>query len=60
MNTDIDALARRLGDRLRAMEAENDPPYDVDDAEPFDLRRGDIQLLIKSLRLLEAVRFATK
>jgi hypothetical protein len=54
---DVDSLAHRVGDRLRAMEATNEPPYA---AEPMDLNRGELALIIKALHLLEAVRFAMK
>lgn len=53
----IDALAHRVGDRLRAMEATNEPPYKT---EPMELSTGDLALLLKALGLLEAVRWAIK
>lgn len=52
---DIDDLAHRVGDRLRAMEATNEPPYAE---EPMPMKRGDLVIILKAMHLLEAVRWA--
>lgn len=55
--TDIDALAYKLAEQHRAMATGNVPPYE---SEPVPLNAGELTLLTTALRLLEAVRFATK
>lgn len=55
--TDIDALAYRLASQHRAMAASDVPPYE---SEPVQLNAGELTLLTTALRLLEAVRFATR